>query len=400
MQNKLFKISLFSICFLICSNVIQTNNEKLQILSLSKITEQKNLKVLLQELATTVNTTEENSFNSDKVTFFINSENFQDLNDSFNNALHPNQWFQLPLTAIGQFLYDFYKYNIFGEYTNIIGKAFTQYLCNLHKIKTNIDFSNIINSNDFVQRHRNNISEEIIFNTRNTITQLVQEIRETPLEYLTNEHYLEHTLLLKLGLNNECLNEFPSHLNKYYGKGLKSWQYPVQFSKFLVSLSQLKIDTYLEIGCRHGGTFIIICEYLKRFNPNLKSSAVDPYYSLIMDIYVNDITQNAEYFVDFSQSKRFIDLSKHHWDIAFIDGDHSLQGVTTDYNLVKNDSDILIFHDIVNDVCPGVIKCWNDLKAKFSSNHRMDEFIEQYQEVLIREGKQYLGIGVFYQNKV
>jgi hypothetical protein len=257
-----------------------------------------------------------------------------------------------------------------------------------------------ITAKEFRQKYRQNIPESFVLNTKKMINGLIQLIQKASIEQLIDANYLENILLLQLGLNNENLNEFPSHLHQYYGKGIKSWQYPIQFSKFLVSLSKLKIDSYLEIGCRHGGTFIIICEYLKRFNPNLKSCAIDPYYSLIMDIYVNDITENAEYFVDFSQSTKFIDLSKHHWSIAFIDGDHSLAGVTTDYNLVKNNSDILVFHDIVNDVCPGVIKIWNDLKEKYSLDHKMDEFIEQYQEVLQREDKQYLGIGVFYQNKI
>lgn len=229
------------------------------------------------------------------------------------------------------------------------------------------------------------------------ILSLVLLIRNAPLEKLKDACYLEHELLLQLGLNDEVLHEFPTYLDEYYGKGLKSWQYPVQFSKLLVSLSKLTVNNYLEIGCRHGGTFIIITEYLKRFNPDIRSVAVDPYYSLIMDVYTHDINTNTQYIVDYSTSDSFINFSKQqHWDICFIDGDHSYDGAKFDYNLMKNNSSVLIFHDIVNAACPGVVGLWTEMK-QITNEAQREEFVDQYLDVILRTGNSYLGIGVIYQ---
>jgi len=59
----------------------------------------------------------------------------------------------------------------------------------------------------------------------------------------------------------------PDELYQFCGRGLHYWQYPNQFSKYLVRLSQFKVESYLEIGVRHGGTFVITVEYLSRFHP-------------------------------------------------------------------------------------------------------------------------------------
>ena len=63
-------------------------------------------------------------------------------------------------------------------------------------------------------------------------------------------------ILPTFGMNNEYLEEMPKEFESYYGWGIKFWQYPNQFSKFLTFLKDKKIDSYLEIGCRWGGTFI------------------------------------------------------------------------------------------------------------------------------------------------
>jgi hypothetical protein len=117
-----------------------------------------------------------------------------------------------------------------------------------------------------------------------------------------------------------------------------------------------------------------------------------------MDIYSNDINQDAEYILDFSVSKKFIDISSMQWDITFIDGDRSFEGITNQYNLMKKNSDILVFQDIVNDACPGVVSLWNILKKVYYKKNKVDEFTEQYEEVTKRQNKKYMGLGVIYKN--
>src|SRR2546430_1320768 len=72
-------------------------------------------------------------------------------------------------------------------------------------------------------------------------------IHEKSSEYLSRTENLE-TLLLELGLNDEGLNEFPSSLHPFCGHGLRIWQYPSQFSKYLAHVSTLGVRSYLEIG--------------------------------------------------------------------------------------------------------------------------------------------------------
>src|ERR1700682_4726464 len=90
-------------------------------------------------------------------------------------------------------------------------------------------------------------------------------IREADIDALSNPQWLE-SLLLRPGLNDEALNEFPGELHAHCGHGLRIWQYPTQFSKYLTQLSHLKIRSYLEIGIRHGGSFVTTAEYLHRFH--------------------------------------------------------------------------------------------------------------------------------------
>ncbi len=77
---------------------------------------------------------------------------------------------------------------------------------------------------------------------------LANSIREKGLDCLSDPKKLEFDLLPSLGLNNENLREFPEELYPYCGRGLLHWQYPNQFSKYLVLLSKLRIERYLEIG--------------------------------------------------------------------------------------------------------------------------------------------------------
>ncbi len=391
----------FTICtvFLtILSQEVLTKNNRLYILTMTKLAQKNDFNDTLLDIASIINNNNDEKIDISAIKNFTESDAGKNLKSSFLNALNPNKFVQLPLSAIGLFLYDFYQSNIFGGNTIEIGKIFEIYLLNLHQIAHQINFEEINTPKDFVQKHRILYSPNMISQTSNMIIKSVNLIRNASIEQLMDANYLENNLLLELGLNDVNLHEFPSHLNQYYGKGLRSWQYPNQFSKFLVSLSKLEINNYLEIGAGYGGTFIIVTEYLKRFNPHLKSYAIDPNYSLIMDIYTHEINQNTEYILDFSTSKRFIDLSTIVWDISFIDGNHAFEGVSADYKLVKDNSNILVLHDIINDACPGVVSLWNILKKVYYKKNKIDEFVEQYDEVLKNQNKKYLGIGVIYKN--
>lgn len=223
---------------------------------------------------------------------------------------------------------------------------------------------------------------------------LIKNSSKTDLE---NVHYLEN-LIISLGFNTEILREQPEVVRKN-GGGLLIWQYPNQFSKYLLLLKTLKIHSYIEIGCRWGGTFILTNEYLKMFNSMDKSVAVDIIDSPVVEYCLKNT--NTTFLKMNSQSREFQNYIKDNFfDLIFIDGDHSYLGVKNDYEVCKNSGNVFVFHDIVNDVCPGVVYFWKELKETEKDGFIFFEFIEQYPEVVSRTGQNFLGIGVMIRKVI
>lgn len=216
-----------------------------------------------------------------------------------------------------------------------------------------------------------------------SIAEAVALIRSTPLEDLKNPEFLEKDLLLRCGLNNEYLDEFPKELYPWCGHGVRSWQYPNQFSRYLVHLSTLKLESYLEVGCRHGGTFIITVEYLKRFQKLKKAVAVDMMDSPIMRDYLakHDDEKICDYKIMSSRSKEFVEeVASQSYDLTLIDGDHTYKGVLNDFIAVRKTAKYVAFHDVVSSACPGVVKIWAEIKA-FQPADNVADFTAQYDDV-------------------
>ena len=211
---------------------------------------------------------------------------------------------------------------------------------------------------------------------------------------LENALYLERELLPRLGLNDEHLNEFPSSLYPYAGSGLLYWQYPNQFSKYLVELARHRVEHYLEIGVRHGGTFVTTVEYLSRFHPVRNAIAVDLGRPPGLVRYAKS-RRGVTLMAADSQDKGFREFvhSRAPFDLVLIDGDHSEAGCRHDFETVAGHARIIVFHDIVSDVVPGVGAVWRETKAAYADRYRFLEFCDQYPE-LAMQAQSYLGIGM------
>ncbi|HVF81932.1 MAG TPA: class I SAM-dependent methyltransferase [Flavisolibacter sp.] len=221
----------------------------------------------------------------------------------------------------------------------------------------------------------------------------IEQIQKMQVAELSDSSVVEKNLLPLLGLNNELPYQLPDELYPYTGKGLLYWQYPVQFSKYLVLLSGLKVESYLEIGVRHGGTFIITVEYLQKFYPLTKAVGVELGYSPSMVAYSKQ-NKRVRFFQADSQTERFKDLLKKegYFDLVFIDGNHDEAECRNDYETVKDRAGILVLHDIVSVSCPGVQKLWSEIKKE--KGLAFYEFTEQYKSVTERTGQAFFGIGV------
>lgn len=132
------------------------------------------------------------------------------------------------------------------------------------------------------------------------------------------------------------------------------YQTPKQIAECILELFKHEINSYLEIGIFQGGSYLLMTNFLKLKNPNIKCTGVD-----ISDQYM--LAEVKPYLDNYviGTSKDFKDQC---FDLVFIDGDHSLQGATTDWENVGQYAKIAMFHDIVQPTYPSLIKYWNELK--------------------------------------
>ena len=220
--------------------------------------------------------------------------------------------------------------------------------------------------------------------TQDYMTIAMHTLRNLDIDKTSPEELEE--ILPYFGMNGENLSEMPFELSPYFGKGIKFWQYPNQFSKYLKKLSTFEINSYLEVGCRWGGTFIITSEILKRKNKDFKSIACDL-------LPASDILQKygSEYNPFTYISGNSLDLNRDvintDIDMILIDGDHSYNGVKKDFeNCLQFNPKYVSFHDITNDACEGTVRFWNEIKTQYKHH----EFTDQYDSV----NGTYLGIGL------
>lgn len=215
----------------------------------------------------------------------------------------------------------------------------------------------------------------------------IELIRRRSPEELFRQENLE-ALLLELGLNDEGLTEFPACLHRYCGNGLHIWQYPTQFSRYLSKLIRLGVRSYLELGIRHGGSFVATVEILERYAPLGFAVGVDIIPCPAMNEYAK-INPRARFECINTQSAEFEALVSRlaPIDLVFVDSHHEEPQCRRELELLANCADMIAFHDIANVHCPGIARVWSDVKA--DPAYECFEYAEQYEGM-----GPYMGIGL------
>lgn len=180
------------------------------------------------------------------------------------------------------------------------------------------------------------------------------------------------------------------------GQSGGTWQTPTQLASFLIFASEKAIKTYMDVGTLTGWTTTIVTAYLKRFGLEHVDS-----YDVFSHLggYMQDLWTRTGLPIQYhltnvtSIVNNTTNWMRDTYDLIFIDGDHSYTPVRGDYERYKLRARLIVFHDINDFFCVGVVKLWSELKEENkdqsnSMNCIMHEFIEH------PNGYRLMGIGV------
>jgi hypothetical protein len=253
------------------------------------------------------------------------------------------------------------------------------------------------------QRNKEQAMREKFERLRPSVARVIQAVRDLPLVQCSDVSFLEREFIPSLGLNDELLHEQPAEFSNYFGSGLHIWQYPNQLAGYLAWLSgnSKEITCYAEIGCRWGGTFILVSEWLQRHGRNMRkligidlvemTPLVDEYFQFLHHERESG-RRNVEslYVRDYSTGPEVKDIFRRNTpDFVFIDGDHSLRGAMADHMLARDYARIIVHHDVHSQSCPEISFLWESLKRLEGDSFDFFEFVDQYSSV----NGHFLGIG-------
>jgi len=187
---------------------------------------------------------------------------------------------------------------------------------------------------------------------------VLASIRNLNVENITQQQIINSICDFGLTYDSRSLySEYDKCMNNVDELGL--WQRPEQLSlviKYLID--NCNIRSFLEIGTNKASTFLILREYLLLKNQNLKSLTIDPF-----QLISNEIIK----FFKINYEKNNINAINGQYDLVLIDGDHDYSAVKYDFEKSINFSPkYILFHDIVDKYCPGVVTYWNEIKNNFN----------------------------------
>lgn len=176
---------------------------------------------------------------------------------------------------------------------------------------------------------------------------------------------------------------------------IKPIQVKEELLRFLKEIKGRNLDTVLEIGTAKGGVLYLLSRIS---NSDAKIISIDlpegkfgggyPKWkvSIFQEFTTNDqdihlIRKNSHHARTLKETRGVLDGDKI--DLLFIDGDHSYEGVKSDFDMyapLVKDGGIIAFHDIVSgprENVGGVPRLWREIKEEYQNN---TEFVKDWEQ--------------------
>jgi hypothetical protein len=194
---------------------------------------------------------------------------------------------------------------------------------------------------------------------------------------------------------------------KVSGFSSKKWpQYKVEIDRFAAIVKESGARSYLEIGCLYGDTVHFVGEHLPKgsrivaldWPQHPRRLEKHPGGTEYLEASVEDLRRNFghEGHVIFGNSQS-PDIIRQvsalgPFDVVFIDGDHSDEGVRLDWENYGKGARMLVgIHDVGGDKRPEVAAFWRKLRKQKGA--------EGYAYETISVSDKGAGIGVLWQTK-
>jgi len=191
------------------------------------------------------------------------------------------------------------------------------------------------------------------------------ELRAAKRSELLDEDWLT-SQIAHIGLYPDDRNDLVYGDDHVFQKNEGLWQIPRQLAQYLIYVN--KPRTLLDIGTFQGYTITVLCVYFMCFVPDLTIDTIDVNHFLSPDIKQIWAKYNLpiNYILMNKKTDNYLNYTRGPYDMVFIDGDHSYEGVSNDFERAKTLSSSFTFHDINDQWCPGVLQLWNENKNETS----------------------------------